>query len=161
TVLAMAAPSILILLVALVLTKSRSAWIGLLVGIVIVAWKSRKEVPRRVYVATGVLGLALIAALVVGGLVTGRLDREVLTQAPMSLGYRWEYWRGTWRLLTGGATDLATALRSATLWRGVGPGNFRGPYLRYKLPESSEEILDPHNLFLEVWATGGIGALLA
>ena len=31
----------------------------------------------------------------------------------------------------------------------------------YKLPVSSEEILDPHNLFLEVWATAGFGAVLA
>ena len=31
----------------------------------------------------------------------------------------------------------------------------------HKLPQSSEEILDPHNLFLEVWATGGSWALLA
>ena len=46
-------------------------------------------------------------------------------------------------------------------WSGVGPGNFRAAYLRYKLPESSEEILDPHNLFLEVWATAGFWALLA
>ncbi len=45
-------------------------------------------------------------------------------------------------------------------WSGVGPGNFRASYLRYKLPVSSEEILDPHNLFLEVWATAGISALL-
>ena len=44
---------------------------------------------------------------------------------------------------------------------GVGPGNFRAAYLPYKLPESSEEILDPHNLFLEVWATAGFWAFVA
>ena len=53
------------------------------------------------------------------------------------------------------------ALRTGPFWSGVGPGNFRYAYLRYKLPESSEEILDPHNLFLEVWATAGFGAFLA
>ena len=31
----------------------------------------------------------------------------------------------------------------------------------YKLPQSSEEIRDPHNLFLEVWATAGVWAVLA
>src|SRR5690606_22676235 len=50
-------------------------------------------------------------------------------------------------------------------WRnvvaGVGPGNFAGPYLRHKLPTSSEEISDPHNFLLEIWATSGIFALVA
>src|SRR5262249_9645859 len=95
------------------------------------------------------------------GLATGRLDREVLTQSGMSLRYRWEYWQGTWGVLTHGAPDLRTALGAPTFWSGVGPGNFRAAYLRTKLPQSSEEILDPHNLFLEVWATGGFWALLA
>ncbi len=56
---------------------------------------------------------------------------------------------------------MTRALNARTFWLGVGPGNFAAPYLRYKLPEASEEILDPHNLFLEVWATGGFWALLA
>ena len=52
-------------------------------------------------------------------------------------------------------------MSSPFFWWGVGPGNFASPYLKYKLPQSSEEILDPHNLFLEVWATAGFWALLA
>src|SRR5262249_47471001 len=42
---------------------------------------------------------------------------------------------------------------------GVGPGNFRQHYLQFKLPQSSEEIADPHNLVLDVWANGGLLAL--
>ena len=84
------------------------------------------------------------------------LDREVLTQSTMSLRYRWEYWQGAWGVITGGATSVWQALSSPFFWWGVGPGNFGGPYLKYKLPQSSEEILDPHNLFLEVWATAGV-----
>ncbi len=42
----------------------------------------------------------------------------------------------------------------------MGPGNFPAPYLKYKLPEASEDIVDPHNLFLEVWASSGIWALV-
>ena len=160
--LGMAAPLLLVLLICLMLTKSRSAWIGLLVGVVIVAWQARRGgVPVRVILATGLGGLALAVVLGLAGLATGRLDRQVLTQAEMSLRYRWEYWQGTWAMLTGGARDAWTAVKSPTLWSGVGPGNFRGPYLRYKLPQSSEEILDPHNLFLEVWATAGFWALAA
>jgi hypothetical protein len=157
----MAAPLILVMLICLILTKSRSAYIALLVAVGILPWRSRRQVPARLLLGAGVAGCVVVALLVTAGLATGRLDREVLTQSPLSLGYRWEYWQGTWRMITGGASDWSTAVKSATFWSGVGPGNFRGPYLRYKLPESSEEILDPHNLFLEVWVTGGFWALLA
>ena len=44
---------------------------------------------------------------------------------------------------------------------GHGPGNFSGPYVRHKLARSSEEIIDPHNLVLEVWAASGVVAALA
>jgi hypothetical protein len=157
----MAAPVVLVLLVCLILTKSRSAYIGLLVGVGILAWQSRRRVPPRLLIAAGVGGLVIIVLLVAAGLATGRLDREVLTQSSMSMRYRWEYWQATWSAMTGGSGDVRGAWKSPMFWRGVGPGNFREAYLRYKLPQSSEEILDPHNLFLEVWATAGFWAFLA
>ena len=43
-------------------------------------------------------------------------------------------------------------------WLGCGPGNFQEAYTLYKLPEASEEIADPHNFLLEVWATAGTPA---
>src|SRR5207248_2034927 len=72
-----------------------------------------------------------------------------------------EYWQGAWGVITQGAPTLSQALTAPTFWSGVGPGNFGVHYLRYKLPQSSEEIQDPHNLFLEVWATAGFWAVLA
>ena len=161
TALVLAAPVILILAVCLMLTKSRSAYLGLLVGVGIVAWPLRRRVTARQFLAAGAAGLAIVVLLVAAGLKTGRLDRAVLTQSSLSMRYRWEFWQATWRVITGGATDGLTALKAAVLRWGVGPGNFRAAYLRYKLPESSEEILDPHNLFLEVWATAGFWAFLA
>jgi len=160
-VLGMAAPLILVLLVCLILTKSRSAYLGLIVGTGLLAWRARRRVPARVLLTMGLEGLCVVAALVIGGLATGRLDREVLTQSELSLRYRWEYWQGAWGVITGGEPTVTGALSAPTFWWGVGPGNFAGPYLKHKLPQSSEEILDPHNLFLEVWATGGAWALLA
>ena len=159
--LAMAAPVILVLLVCLILTKSRSAWVGLLVAMIYWAWHTRRDIPVRVLLSTGLGGLGLVTALVLAGLATGRLDREVLTQSTMSLRYRWEYWQGTWGVITEGAGDLESILRSPYLWWGVGPGNFGSHYPKYKLPVASEEIQDPHNLFLEVWSTAGVWALLA
>jgi hypothetical protein len=159
--LAMATPVILVLLVCVILTKSRSSWVGLLVATVVLAWHARRQASVWVQAATGFAGLAVLVALVAAGLKARLLDREVLTQSSLSLRYRWEYWQGAWGVISDGATSVMQALSSPFLWWGVGPGNFGGPYLRFKLPGSSEEILDPHNLFLEVWATAGVWALLA
>jgi Tfp pilus assembly protein PilF len=46
-------------------------------------------------------------------------------------------------------------------WLGCGPGNFQEAYTRYKLPEASEEVADPHDFLLEVWATAGTPAAVA
>jgi O-antigen ligase len=160
-VLALAAPLVLVLLVCLVLTKSRSGYLGLLVGAGLLAWRARTLVPTRALLALGLEACCVVAALVAILLATGRLDRGVLTQSGMSLGYRWEYWQGAWGVITGGDPTFSGALRAPSFWWGVGPGNFGAPYLKHKLPQSSEEVLDPHDLFLEVWATGGGWALLA
>jgi O-antigen ligase len=160
-VLGMAAPLVLVLLVCLILTKCRSAWVGLLIGIGVLAWDARKRVPARVLLLAGLSGAVVVVGLVAAALATGRLDREVLTQASMSLRYRWEYWQGTWGVVTDGASGIKDTWNAPTFWYGVGPGNFAGPYLRHKLPQASEAIQDPHNLFLEVWSTAGIWALLA
>jgi len=159
--LGMAAPLILAMLVCLILTKSRSSWIGLLIAIGILAWGARRRVPARVLFCTGLAGVVVVVGLVVGAWGAGHLDREVLTQSRMSLRYRWEYWQGTWGVVTDGASGLKGVWNAPTFWSGVGPGNFAGPYLRHKLPQASEAIQDPHNLFLEVWATAGFWALLA
>ena len=138
-----------------------SAWLGLLVALIFLGWRARREVSIRVLAAAVGAGLTVVAALVAVGLKARLLDREVLTQSAMSLRYRWEYWQGAWGVISGGATSLWQAVSSPFFWWGVGPGNFASPYLKYKLPQSSEEILDPHSLFLEVWATAGFWALLA
>ena len=84
----------------------------------------------------------------VAGVGDGAARPPGLTESPKSLGYRAEYWIGAWGVITDGPRTWLT---------GHGPGNFSGPYVRHKLPRSSEEILDPHNLVLEVWATAGAG----
>jgi len=159
--LGMAAPLVLALLVCLILTKSRSSWIGLVIGMGVLAFHERRRVPLRLLLRVGLAAAVVVVGLVAGAWATGRLDREVLTQSMMSARYRWEYWQGTWGVLTDGAFGIKGIWNAPTFWSGVGPGNFAGPYLRHKLPQASEAIQDPHNLFLEVWATAGIWALLA
>ncbi|QDV32704.1 O-antigen ligase family protein [Tautonia plasticadhaerens] len=145
----MAALPVLLLLVVLLLTKSRSAFLGLVVGGAILAVGLGPKLGRR-----GVIGGAL-GSIVAGGLAAaglfrlGYLDRQVLTEATRSLRFRFEYWVGAWRVLTDGGAWLA----------GLGPGNFRPEYRLHKLVEASEDVADPHNLLLEVWVVAGIAGL--
>lgn len=130
----------------LLLTKSRTAWIGLLLGLTVWAGLryGRRGLPRKALLIAG----GLLALLIVAITATGGLDRLVVTEAPKSLRYRFEYWIGAWDVI-----------KESPIF-GVGPGNFRQHYLRYKLPQSSEEVLDPHDMFLEVWANGGLIGLV-
>jgi hypothetical protein len=141
---------VILILYCVVLTKSRTAWCGVAVGGA--AWMAlslRQQIPivgvkwRRVLLGGT---LAIVAAFAVAGL-SGGFDWKVVTEAPKSLSYRMQYWRGTWHML---------AERPVF---GAGPGNFRQLYLKHKLPESSEEIADPHNMLLDVWSSGGLLAL--
>ena len=140
------------MLTCLLLTKSRSASLGLAAALAVLAWRERRRVSARRLAAGAIAGLVVVSALVAAGVATGRLDRQVITESPKSLGYRAEYWIGAWGVITDGPRTWLT---------GHGPGNFSGPYVRHKLPRSSEEIIDPHNLVLEVWAASGVVAALA
>ena len=145
----------------LLLTKSRTAWIGSACGLLVLAapwavqlvgsWAGSRAGPevespgnRRGLLLPLGLSFAAIVGMTTLLLAVGGLDRQVLSEAPKSLAYRIQYWQATSRLI------------ADHWWLGVGPGNFRQHYLQYKLPEASEEIADPHNLFFEVAATGGI-----
>ena len=136
----------------MLLTKSRSAYLGLAAALAVLAWRERRRVSARRLAAGAIAGLVVVSALVAAGVATGRLDRQVLTESTKSLGYRAEYWIGAWGVITDGPRTWLT---------GHGPGNFSGPYVRHKLARSSEEIIDPHNLVLEVWAASGVVAALA
>ncbi|MEI8383533.1 MAG: O-antigen ligase family protein, partial [Planctomycetota bacterium] len=132
----------------LLLTKSRTACIGTLCGVLVLLapWVRLSGRLRRFLLP---IGFAMVAATGVVGLLLaiGSLDHQVLSEAPKSLSYRIQYWRATSRMI------------AAHPWIGVGPGNFRQSYLQYKLPEASEEIADPHNMFFEMAATGGVFSL--
>ncbi len=142
-----------LVLYCILLTKSRTAYVGLLAGLAVWAAGARRRspiaVPRRGWwLAAG--GVAAIALIVIAA-ATGGLDRFVVSEAAKSLRYRSEFWQATWKMLVD---------RPQNWIIGVGPGNFRQSYLKFKLPESSEEIADPHNLLLDVWANGGLVGLV-
>lgn len=137
------------ILVCLMLTKSRSAWIACACGVVALAWLNRRLLRLR-WMKGMVLGLVVLLAVLIA-VLTGRgaLDLEVITEAGKSLGYRGQYWQATWGMIRD------------HFWLGCGPANFQDYYTQYKLPEASEEIRDPHNFLFEIWATAGTPAILA
>ncbi|MDA1017388.1 MAG: O-antigen ligase family protein [Planctomycetota bacterium] len=144
----------------LLLTKSRTAWVGMAVGLV---WWWLQTRAARCRAATDsesgtdvavagskrwiAVGIVVLAVFVGVAGVSGGLDSQVLTEAPKSLKYRVQYWTGT-----------LLALQDSPVI-GLGLGNFRERYVLHKLPESSEEISDPHNLLLDAWANGGLLSL--
>ncbi|MGE3315209.1 MAG: O-antigen ligase family protein [Planctomycetaceae bacterium] len=147
----MLAAAALVIAYCLLLTKSRSALVGLAAGLVV--WGLLVGVQRIGTLRQQTLWWgagAIVAGLLLfgGAVLSGGIDLEMLTEAPKSLGYRAQYWRGA-----------AATIRESPVF-GTGPGNFRQRYLKHKLAESSEEIADPHNFVLDVWAGGGLMAVV-
>jgi hypothetical protein len=143
----MAALLLAVLLMAgcLLLTKSRSGVVAAAVGALLV-WPvcgGRLQAKR---VAIAVL---LAIALGAGAWLVGGADRQVITEAGRSLSFRMQYWKAT------------VAMIAEQPLFGCGPGQFQDRYPQFKLPEASEEIQDPHNFLLEVWATAGTPAAIA
>ena len=132
----------------LVLTKSRSAYLAALLGAVLVGRFCRPP-GMRVGWKFPAVAAAAVAALVATAIAVRGLDVEVWSEAAKSFGYRVQYWQATMRVI------------GHRPWLGCGPGQFRDAYTAYKLPEASEEVADPHNFLLEVWATAGTPAMLA
>ena len=157
--------------VCLLLTKSRSGYAAAAVGIGWLALCSRHTpcavrpaapvarfflgncrllaVGTRRVPATGKRWLA--AAVLVAGFAAVAVFSAGFgkSAATTSFGYRVQYWQATLQMI------------ADRPWFGCGPGNFQDVYTQYKLPDASEEVADPHNFLLEVWATAGTPAVLA
>lgn len=133
----------------LLLTKSRTGFVGGVIGLGLctLVGSKRWSASLRQGLLWGGIAILAIGGLVLAAGLTGGLDHKVIGEAPKSLQYRLEYW---WSSLQ--------VIRESPL-TGVGPGQFRQHYLAHKLPYSSEEISDPHQLVLDVWANGGVIAL--
>lgn len=135
--------------VCLWLTHSRTAYVAAFMAVVMrvigtaVSFRSRPQPVRWGPIVAAIVGMVVFA----GG-VGSLLPAAAWQSARHSLGYRIEYWRAT-----------AEMIRDNPWW-GCGPGQFQDTYTRYKLPQSSEAIADPHNLVLEVAAVLGIPALV-
>ncbi len=129
-------------LICLLLTRSRTAYLAVLVAagvwLLLEVLRGKVRLSRRALQAGG--------GLVAAGLIIGlgwllTIDRLVWSEAPKSISYRLEYWQATLQMIRD------------HVWTGVGLGNFQSYYPLYKLEQASEIIADPHNWLLDIAAT--------
>ncbi|MFO0838236.1 MAG: O-antigen ligase family protein [Phycisphaerae bacterium] len=102
------------------------------VGVLILLYLLRDAAARRPGRAI-LLGAALYVAIVGAGVAYGRA-RGTLPHP--SLAFRWMYW------------TAAAQIYAESPLTGIGRENFRDPYLRYKAIEATEEVQNPHNLWV-------------
>lgn len=158
------AASSAILIVALFMSWSRGAWLGLGAAVLVMAF----ALPRRV---SRSIALVLIVALIVGALfLTGRLPASVvarvtsateelfaisdvrgvdITTANYAVMERLAHWQA--------AVNMATDHP----WLGVGLGNYEVAYPDYRLINWKFPLGHAHNYYLNVLAETGIIGLFA
>jgi O-antigen ligase len=144
-------------LVALFLTQSRGGWLGMAVGLAVVAWLLGGKV-RWAAIGAGVASLALVAVTPVGGQVTERLVAGVgltsagvqVTPENFAVQERLAHWRA----------GLSMAQRYPLL--GVGAGNFSDrfreftPVWRFRISRGHA-----HNAYIQAAAQTGYVGLVA
>jgi hypothetical protein len=125
----------------LVISGSRGAMVGSVAGVIflalIVSWKV-------LTIFGGISGLILYFS-------PGALERvkSIVSLENRSNYIRIKIWQGTLNML------------KDHFWFGVGPGNFREIYQKYRLPEEAYDAVSPHNNYLHIMSGWGvIGGLL-
>lgn len=122
------------LIVGIYLTGSNGAFVAGVCGglLLTMMWIARAWIAGHQRAALVILVTSY--AGVIGGAVGYGCLRGTLPHT--SLAFRWQYW-----------TSAARAVAEAPL-TGIGRENFRAAYLRFKPPESSEEVANPHNFWV-------------
>jgi hypothetical protein len=132
----------LLVLVAVFLTRSRGALVGLAVStlaFLAVVFLHRRLAAHWRKVALGVAAAFVLAAAatVAYGLAHDRLPSRTLT-------FRWHYW-----------TASAEIVRAHPAF-GAGGGNFATAYLQHRRTGAEEEVQSAHNLFADALAQYGL-----
>jgi hypothetical protein len=131
----------------LLATRSRSATLAMMMGVAILVVAASRVLQGR----SRFLGWGLVAVTGMGTITALCLalfgNREWFEEAPASLAVRFQYWRSSWQLVLDHP------------WFGAGPGNFQSMYERYREATATEQIAEPHNLWIETLAAGGFVAL--
>ena len=131
---------------ALLLTKSRTAWLATGVATVLAMLLDpilRSDLGRWIKQKPGVFAGLGVMLLGLFGTVYA-IDPLIFQEAGKSLAYRMDYWRGAWKLIA-----------EQPLF-GFGSLNFQTAYLQVKAITASESPADPHNFLLELAHSGGL-----
>ena len=144
---ATAAAAVILLAGGLWLTGSVGAMTAAVVGAVLLLLLGTlsRWVADHLRLAFGLLVVAYVAVIAAGigyGLLRGTLPHT-------SLAFRWEYWQAAARA----AAD--------TPFTGCGRENFGAAYLLHKSPASTEEVRNPHNVWVSLLVELGPLGLLA
>lgn len=130
-----------------VLTYSRSGWVGLAAGLVVVVATAPKDRRKLLIVAT--LVIAIAAAPFLPSTVTDRVASLLNPQVVSSLSTRY--------LMGVSSVDML-----GQYWfSGTGLGAFEQAYPPYRQPGALPRILHPHQLPLAIWVEMGLLGLLA
>jgi O-antigen ligase len=123
---------------ALLATRSRAGMVVTAIGL---GWLC---VAPRAIDRQRKLTVQIFALLgVIGGAAVGLIVADRFDWLPSSLAFRMQYWRATLRMVI-----------DRPLF-GAGPGNFQSLYERFREADTSEQIVDPHNLLFETLGSGG------
>jgi len=136
--------SIIVLALAIVLTYSRAAWLGLIIGfagvLIVSAWKNKK-------VLLGAVAAGLILLLLFHGQISERLKGT--TGKDVNVVSRLEAWK-----------SALTMFKDYPL-TGIGLNNYYVTYEKYKTPAAPFMMEDAHNTFLNTAAESGLFGLVA
>lgn len=138
-----------LMLLLLVLTNSRTAWLSFGVGLVAVLLTS-EYFRGRMLTAVSKHRIATVVVCLFSIMLAFWIWSKrpsIFSDAFKSLAYRFEYWFGAWIL----------ALQSP--WFGDGAGNFQANYNRVKPMTAAESPADPHNFLFETLCAGGFPLL--
>ena len=134
------------ILIALLLTKSLGAWLSLLGALIILFTINFDSLKKRKIILFSSIALILIALTFI---LATRWERLIDIQNPQnSITQRLNYWR------------TAIAVIKDNFVFGVGPGNFKEVFLKYKTGLSTDTRY-AHNVFLHIFSETGIPGLMA
>ncbi len=130
-----------------VLTFSRTAWLGLALGFVLVAFTAPRRV-RFVLVSAGVAGVLLLVAL---------QPATVIDRVASSFDFQGDESISTRIYMAGSMLDM---IEDNPVW-GTGLAAFDREYPYYRNAYASRTILRPHQIPLGLWSEAGIAGLIA
>jgi len=135
----------IIIIIALILTKSMGAWLSLALTFIILVILSYNQLKKYKWlIACSFICIGIIVSLI----LLNRWGRIADLNSPEnSITQRVNYWK------------TAIGVIKDFPFSGVGPGNFQEVFLRYKTGLSTDTRY-AHNIFLHQWAETGILGLI-